>query len=312
MPLPFALNHVNVWLLEDEDGWTLVDAGISNERTKSLWEGVFTSALGNRPVSRMIVTHYHPDHMGLAGWMVERWAARFEAPRTEWLLARLLTVEANATMAGGMTDYYRQAGADAELLERLKNRGHSYARNVSRVPASYERLQEGSIIRIGGRDWRVMVGPGHAPEMACLYSAEAGVLIAADHILPTITPNVSVTYAEPEADPLTDFVQSFPRFRELPDDTLVLPSHGRPFYGLHRRLDELLDHHHERLDLAWEQCAEPKSVVEMTGVLFKRELDTHQMAFAIGEALAHLNNLKHAGRVAAEQGADGVIRYRRT
>lgn len=308
LPLPFQLNHINVWLLDDRmpDGrpaWTLIDTGVASNLTRGLWERVAAEFLGDRPVRRVIVTHFHPDHIGLADWLCRRFDAPLHMTRTEWLLARMLSVDGSEEIAEAGRRFYTAMGLDAPMLAALTARGNAYARGVPVVPATFERLVDGGALRIGERDWTIITSGGHSPEHACLYSgtdeADGGpVLIAGDMVLPRISPNVSVWPAEPFSDPLAEFLGGLGRLRELPAQTLVLPSHGQLFSDLHGRIDELRHHHEERLAEAEADCADGgRTVADITRAMFKRPLDTHQMAFAAGEALAHLNRLVHQGRL---------------
>ncbi len=309
MPLPFALDHINLWLLEDGPGWTIVDAGYAMAETMARWERVFAERLGGLPVTRIIATHHHPDHIGLAGWLTERWQVPLWATEKEWLYARLLTQNGDdsAMLRRG---FARRAGLDEAASEIFGEHHRGYRRGVPSVPASFERLADGSVVEIGGREWRVIVGEGHSPELACLYCAETRVLIAGDQVLPKISPNVSVQAHEPDGDPLSRFLRSLDRLRgAVPPETLVLPSHNLPFFGLHARIDALAAHHRARCDDVLAACASPQSATELLPVLFRRPLDRHQMAFALGEALAHLRYLRNQGALACMPGADGVDRF---
>lgn len=304
LPLPFQLNHINVWLLSDRmpDGrpaWTLIDTGVASGLTRGLWERVATDFLGDAPVRRVIVTHFHPDHIGLADWLCRRFDAPLHMTRTEWLLARMLCLDASEAIADAGRRFYGAMGLDAQTLTALSARGNAYSRGVPVVPALFERMSDGDMLRIGDRDWRIITSGGHSPEHACLYSADGGnVLIAGDMVLPRISPNVSVWPAEPFADPLAEFLHGLARLRELPTDTVVLPSHGPVFEDLRGRIDELLRHHAERLNEAEADCADGgRTVAQITATMFKRPLDTHQLTFAAGEALAHLNHLVATGRI---------------
>jgi glyoxylase-like metal-dependent hydrolase (beta-lactamase superfamily II) len=313
MPLPMVgLDHINLWLLADGEGWTLVDCGLHNTRIRELWEVIFEQALAGRPITRIITTHFHPDHLGLAGWLVERWGAELWMTRTEWLFGRMLSLDAQHAPPQSVVDFYYRAGFGEEALERIRSGGYGhYRKGVTPIPESYRRIRDGEAIEIGGRAWRVVVGRGHAPEHACLYCRELGVMISGDQILPKITPHIGVYPGEPEADPLEEYLESLPRFREIPEGTLVLPSHKDPFVGLHRRLQELIEHHEQRLDRVLGACAEPLTVLETLPHLFNRELDPFMTVMATGESLAHLNYLLEQGRMVREYGADGIYRYRR-
>jgi glyoxylase-like metal-dependent hydrolase (beta-lactamase superfamily II) len=312
MPLPFALDHINIWLLEDDAGWTIVDTGIGSNRTREYWERIFAEALGAKPVIRVIATHFHPDHVGLASWLVERWGAEFCSSLTEWLFGRALSQEDPESMVRTALAFYRRAGLDEASLAVMAERGNAYARGVAAFPPVLRRLRAGDKLPIGGTEWQVIIGGGHTPEHVCLYSAGSGILIAGDQVLPRISPNISVWPSEPDADPLQDFLASLDQLRAVPDDTLVLPSHDTPFLGLHDRLDELTAHHQERLRETLDACETPRSVAEVTRIMFRRPLDPHQLIFAVGEALAHLNHLLYRGHLSRKTDQKGVLIFSRT
>jgi glyoxylase-like metal-dependent hydrolase (beta-lactamase superfamily II) len=311
LPLPFALDHVNVWLLADGDGWTLVDTGHDDEATRAAWERIEADVLGGRPVRRVIATHHHPDHLGLSGWMARRWRVELWTTRTEWLYARAFSLRPLSEIRAATREYYRRAGLPTSHLAALVECCRSYPESVS-VPPSFRRLHAGEELRVGDVRWRVVVGGGHAPEHACLLAPEQGLFISGDQVLPHITPNVSIWPIEPEEDPLSEFLRTLDALRALPGDPLVLPSHGAPFSGLGRRCLELAVHHQARLDAVLAACDRPCTAFEVMGVLFDRRLDPHQTTFAIGEALAHLNHLAAAGQVRRERRARGADRWVRT
>jgi glyoxylase-like metal-dependent hydrolase (beta-lactamase superfamily II) len=312
MPLPFALDHINLWLIEDGDGWTIVDTGYAMAETMALWELIFAGRLGGRPVTRIVVTHHHPDHIGLAGWLCERWQVPLWTTEKEWLFARVLT--GNSDDAAVLRRAFaRRAGLDAAASEIFAEHHRGYRRGVPSVPASFERLSDGSEVEIGGRVWRVIVGEGHSPELACLYCAETGVLISGDQVLPKISPNVSVHAHEPNDNPLARFLRSLDKLHAaVPPETLVLPSHNLPFFGLHARIDALAAHHQARCEEVVAACDGRRSAKELLPVLFQRPLDRHQTAFALGEALAHLHYLEARSELVRMPGEDGVARFIRT
>jgi glyoxylase-like metal-dependent hydrolase (beta-lactamase superfamily II) len=311
MPLPFALDHINLWLLEDGPGWTIVDTGYAMPETKEAWERIFAEHLGGRPVTRIIVTHFHPDHIGLAGWVAERWRVRLWITEKEWLYARVMS-RGSEDFVKLRRDFARRAGLDAAASELFGEREKGYRRGVPSVPPAFRRIADGAVIEIGGRDWRVVVGEGHAPELACLYCAETGVLIAGDQVLPRISPNVSVHPHEPDGDPLAQYLASLAKLRAAaPSGILVLPSHNLPFYGLHARIDELTAHHGMRCEELLAALSRPQSAVDVLPVLFRRPLDSHQTAFALGEALAHLHYLERQRALDRLPGPDGVDRFLR-
>jgi glyoxylase-like metal-dependent hydrolase (beta-lactamase superfamily II) len=311
MPLPFALDHINLWVLDDGDGVVLVDTGLGNDATKALWEEIFAGPLKGVKVNRLIATHFHPDHMGLAGWLCERLDVDLTAMMREWLFGRMLWLEDSADFVDNQLRYYTRIGLDAEQLEGVRERRNTYRSRIGVIPVRVVGIRHGDELTIDGRSWRVIEGGGHSPEHACLYCEEAGLLISGDQVLPRISPIVGVWPQQPESEPLSLFLDALDRLRHLPADTLVLPSHGLPFKGLHTRIDDLNAHHAERLDRTLEACTAPATAVEVLKVLFKRPLDAHQLGFATGETLAHLHHLMRKGSVVRTLEADGVWRYRR-
>jgi glyoxylase-like metal-dependent hydrolase (beta-lactamase superfamily II) len=313
MPLPFALDHINLWLLADGDGMTLVDCGYGDRATRALWEGHFATTLESRPIRRIIATHYHPDHLGNAAWLSQRFAdAPVAMTSSEYLTAHTVADGSGGHTMRATVELFRRHGMAGPDLAALEARGNRYRRAVPELPESFIRLQEGSTRRAAGTSWRVIEGFGHSPEHASLYSAERGVLIAGDMLLPKISTNVSVGPAEPEADPLALFLRSLSAFEALPADTLVLPSHGLPFRGIPLRVAQLRAHHAARLselEDAIDASEAPPSAAELVPVLFRRELDVHQRYFAMGEAIAHLNHLWHAARLDRRAAADGTLRF---
>jgi glyoxylase-like metal-dependent hydrolase (beta-lactamase superfamily II) len=310
MPLPFALDHINLWLIADEEGWTAVDTGYATDAARALWRRICGERLGGRPIRRIVVTHYHPDHIGLAHWLAEQCAAPLWMTEKEWRQARALSGPGDH--APLYRAFARRAGLDAAAGALFAARHDAYRRGVPAVPARFHRLADGMSLAIGGRCWRVIVGEGHAPELACLYCPESGVLIAGDQILPQISPNISLTPHEPDGDPLARYLASLDKLRRaVPPDVLVLPSHNLPFYGLHRRIDALARHHAARCAQILAICGQPKSAAELVPLLFRRPLDRHQVGFALGEALAHLHYLAARGEIERVPGADGVDRFLR-
>ncbi len=312
MPLPFKLDHINLWLLEDGDGWTIVDTGICRDEVKEAWEKLFSGIMANRPVKRVVVTHFHPDHAGLAGWLTERFDAPLVMPLTEWTFGRMLSLDEQDRTLDAFKSFYHRAGFTPEMMESVARRAGGYKNIVSPIPAAFQRISDGDNIQVGERRWRMIVGRGHSPEHACLYCDEADVLISGDQVLPKISPNVSVWPQEPEGRPLGLFIDTIARLRkEVSGDPLVLPSHNWPFKGCHARLDDLDAHHVERLDETVEALHEPSTGVEVLYRLFKRELDEHQTFFAIGETLAHLHHLLEDGRAVRNRRDDGVDIFKR-
>jgi glyoxylase-like metal-dependent hydrolase (beta-lactamase superfamily II) len=315
MQLPFALDHINLWLLRDETdqgarGWTVIDCGIANEATRGSWETLFASALDGLPIVRVIATHCHPDHVGLADWLCTRWNAPLWMTAGEYGFARMMSASLPGVDGTAMLPHFQQHGlTDPAVMEQLQGRKSYYPTLVPAVPSMYRRMQDGQRFRIGRHEWRVITGFGHAPEHASLYCADLKLLISGDMVLPRISTNVSVFAIEPEANPVQQYLDSLETYRDLPDDTLVLPSHGKPFRGLHTRIGQLLDHHRERLAEVVTACATPQSAADIVPVMFRRPLDAHQLTFAMGEALAHLHKLWFDGVLRRNVGSDGIIRF---
>ena len=311
MPLPFALDHINLWILEDGDGFTLVDTGYGVPATWDLWEKHFAGILAGKRVKNVVVTHYHPDHIGSAAWLVERTGAPFWMTAAEYLSAHAAREDFGGFDPQNSIDLFVSNGLPPEAVPERTRKGKGYSRGVPSIPKRYRRMMHGDTLCIGGRDWEVITVFGHAPEHAALWCASLGVLISGDQVLPRITSNVAVWGNQPESNPLKLFLDSLGRFSHLPADALVLPSHDRVFLGLHKRIAELHDHHARRLERLLEGCATPITAFEALPFLFKRKLDDHQMVFAMGEAIAHLHYLHAKGEIVRETDGAGVRRYRR-
>ena len=309
MPLPFALDHINLWLIEDGPGWTIVDTGIGNEPTREHWRAVFASALQGKPVTRVIVTHFHPDHIGCAAWLSREWGVPVWMTQGEFLTAQAVATQLPGFDVAAMLAQFKQHGLSDAHQEKFRARGNAYSKVAPELPPHFTRILPHDVITIGGHAWQVMPGFGHSPEHASLHCAALGVLISGDMLLPRISTNVSVPAATPDANVLKWFLDSIGAYRTLPADTLVLPSHGRPFIGAHARVAELEQHHAARCTDIVAACTTPQSAADLLPVLFKRDLDTHQLMFAMGEAIAHLNFLHHDGRVTCTLADDGIMQY---
>lgn len=322
MPLPFALDHINVWLLRDEldgrQGWTLVDCGIARDELRAQWQEIFNHVLDGLPILRVIVTHMHPDHVGLAHWLCERWQAPLWMSMTDYVTARLWSMPSGSDRQGSgpsgeaaARHFARHGLQDPDAQQQIRDRHGYYSGLVPDMPRSFRRLMHGDVLSIGGRDWRVITGYGHAPEHVSLSCPALGVLISGDMVLPRISTNISVFDYEPEANPLPLYLNSLKAYDGLDRETLVLPSHGRPFRGLHERVAQQHAHHAERLGEVLAACGEPTSAYEILPVLFHRKLDMHQLGFAMGEAIAHLHALYFDGRLRRHIDAQGVYRFQR-
>ncbi|WP_310384753.1 MBL fold metallo-hydrolase [Roseateles sp.] len=316
MGLPFALDHINLWLLRDQvdgqDGWAIVDCGVANDGTKANWEQVFAEHLDGLPVLRVFVTHFHPDHMGLAAWLTDKWQCRLSISATDFNLARLASGSTVGMGGVAAAAFFASHGlTDEDSLAKIRGRASYYPSMVPAVPSSYRRLMDGMRLKIGAHEWVCHTGYGHAPEHISLHCPGRGLLISGDMVLPRISTNVSVVDVEPEADPLTLYLASLERMLALPPATLVLPSHGKPFIGLHARVDQLREHHAERLDEVLQACAaKPCHAAELLELMFKRKLDLHQTTFAMGESVAHLNALWLSGRLHRHLDSDGIYRFK--
>ena len=315
MPLPFALDHINLWLLRDDfdgEGWTLIDCGISSDETRALWIRLFENGLDGLPIRRLLCTHTHPDHVGSAHWLQQRFGAPLWMTMGEYGLGRVLSSSLPGADSDAAAEHFRRHGiAPGPQLDAIRVRGGDhFARLVPSMPTTFRRIREGERIGIGGRLWRVIIGLGHSPEHAALYCEADALMLSGDMVLPRISTNVSVWELEPESNPVDWFLESLGRFEICREDTLVLPSHGRPFRGLHTRLAQLRAHHLERLEVVLAACGQaPHTAAQMVPVMFERRFDTHQLTFALGEALAHLHSLWYAGRVRRLIDDEGVIRF---
>jgi glyoxylase-like metal-dependent hydrolase (beta-lactamase superfamily II) len=298
MPLPFALDHINLWLCADGDGWVQIDTGLGDAATRALWQEHFGASFKGRPLHRIIATHYHPDHLGNAAWLASRWQCPVMMSEAEYLTAHAVADERAGYGIEATCELFRAHGLAPEHVAALAARGNAYARGVPERPLGHERLLAGDEIAIGRHRWRVIAGHGHSPEHASLYCPDLSVLISGDMLLPKISTNVSVWPIEAEGDPLRRFLASLERFEALPPQTLVLPSHGLPFTGIPARVSALREHHEARLrELEVAAAGVPVTAAAVLPVLFRRELDPQQRFFAMGEAIAHLNHLWHAGRL---------------
>ena len=307
MPLPFALSHINLWLLDDGDGHAIVDTGVNTKESREIWR----RQLNDTRVSRVLVTHLHPDHAGCAGWLSETYDAGLWMTREEYLLCRVLTADTGRAAPSAGVSFYRAAGFPDDALDRYRELFGMFGKFVAELPEAYTRLRDGQTIHIGSREWEVIVGRGHSPEHACLACHADGLLISGDQVLPTISSNVSVFPTEPLADPLDDWLTSLHMLKDrVASDTLVLPSHGRPFRGVRQRLDALIAEHEQALDALADRLKTPQRAVDVFPALFKTEIKRGNLIMATGESIAHLNYLIGRGIVERERDADQVDWYR--
>jgi glyoxylase-like metal-dependent hydrolase (beta-lactamase superfamily II) len=310
LPLPMALDHVNVYALDDGDSWTVIDTGFASKRSRAIWEKLLAGPLGGKPVSRVIVTHHHPDHVGLAGWFIAQ-GATLLMPRTGWLMARMLTLDVQETPSPEALAFYKRAGMDpAELARRTTERPFNFADCVTPLPLGFTRLVDGGTVTMGRRTWDIYMGNGHAPEHATFWSRDDNLIIGGDQLLPSISANLGVYPTEPEADPVADWLQSCQGFLPLARaDHLVLGGHKLPFSGLPLRLVQMIENHNGALARLADHIAHPRTAGECFLPLFKRQIGTAEYGLALVESVAHLNHLHQTGRATRRLREDGAWEF---
>ena len=313
LPLPMALDHVNVYALDEGDSWTVIDTGFSSRRGRAIWQKLLDGPLGGKPVSRVIVTHHHPDHVGLAGWFQSEHQAELWTSRTAWLFSRMLQLDEQAVPAQETLRFYKSAGMDEEIFNQRKaERPFNFADVVYPMPLGFKRIKQDDVIRVGGRDWDVHIGNGHAPEHITLWSRDDNLVISGDQILPSISSNIGVYATEPEADPVADWLEACERLSAFAtEDQLVLGGHKLPFTGLPTRMRQLIDNHHGALDRLVGHLDTPKTAGECFPPLFKRSIGGGEYGLALVEAIAHLNHLYHLGTVSRTRRDDGAWLWHR-
>ncbi len=311
LPLPMALDHVNVYALDDGDGWTVIDTGFASKRSRAIWNALLDGPLAGKPVTRLIVTHHHPDHVGLAGWFITK-GADLHMPRTGWLMARMLTMDLQERATSETLEFYKRAGMDSTEFEKRKtDRPFNFADCVVPLPVGYARLKEGETITMGGRIWDIRMGDGHAPEHATFWSRDDNLVIGGDQLLPSISANLGVYPTEPEADPVTDWIASCERLAPFArDDQLVLGGHKLPFTGLPLRISQMIENHHGALARLLDHLTEPRAAGECFAPLFKRSIGSGEYGLALVEAVAHLNHLHQTGKAERELTDQGAWVYR--
>lgn len=308
LPLPMALNHINIYALDDGDSWTVIDTGLNTGKSRAIWQQMLDGPLAGKPVGRVIVTHHHPDHIGLAGWFQTEQGAQLWTTRTAWLYARMLVLDEQSEPDPQTQAFWRSAGMDKAVFDqRMADRPFNFADTVAPLPLGYHRLQQDDVIQMGGRRWQVHIGHGHAPEQATFFSLDDNLVLGADQLLPSISPNLGVYPTEPDADPVTDWLESCARFGKIARaDHLVLPGHKLPFTGLPTRLRQLIDNHHGALKRLEARLKDPATACDCFMALFKREITGGEYGLAMVEAVAHLNHLLQAGRVKRWRRDDGA------
>lgn len=301
LPLPYVFDHINLYLFEERDGWAVWDTGIGNDECRAIWQSVLQSHLGGR-LTRIIGSHFHPDHVGLAGWLHDRCGAPLHMTAGEYLLGRMQQAETGPAATAAEQENYRRLGLPAQEIAEIPSRASEYSGLTARLPAQFERLKEGQMLDLGGRSWQVLTGSGHTTELVMLWCAADGILLSSDQVLPTIAPGVGISATEPNGNPLDDYLTSLDRLRQqIPEDVLVLPSHYLPFYGLHQRIYELEQHHRARAELIAGRCAASGALTaaDVTKTLFRRKLCPAPFSYAAEATMAHLHHLVAADRITA-------------
>lgn len=297
MPLPFRLNHINLWLLLGDDGWTAIDTGCDTPRNREAWEHYQANVMGGAPLTRLIATHGHVDHIGLAGWLSGRFGCPYHASFGEWIWSRLGHLRDVPEAEPALAAFLHRHGVPEDTAARMAKGRQGFMDLATDLPGVIRELRDGARITFGGRDWQVIMTRGHTYEHAAFYCEADGILIAGDHLLPRISPVIAVFEMVPEADPLGDYLASFAQFAHIPDDVLVLPSHGLPYRGLHRRIAQLRAHHRDRLAATEGLLDNPLTAYALSRELFSHIQGDDDRAFALGETLAHINHLCALGQV---------------
>lgn len=315
MPLPFALDHINLWALSDGGGWAVVDTGIRSAQVRTAWMALLAPSgpLAGRPISRVFATHMHPDHVGMAGWLTRRFDSSLWMTRDEYLSCRVMHADTGREAPTDGVRFYQKAGWSETEVDEYRTRFGDFGKMIHPLPDSFVRLTDGQTVQIGNQVWEVVVGTGHSPEHACFYSRELDLLISGDQVLPRISSNTSVYPTEPQANPLQGWFDSIDRLlQRVPDSALVLPAHNEPFHGLHTRLEQLRASTLKGTDRVRQQLSQPLTTIELVRALYRSSVVAEQMHLnlATGETLAHLNYLSERGEITATEGEDGAVRYR--
>ncbi|MCP5072376.1 MAG: MBL fold metallo-hydrolase [Rhodobacteraceae bacterium] len=313
LPLPMKLDHVNVYALRDNDGWCIVDTGFHSKRSERIWQTLLDGPLQGKPINRVLATHHHPDHIGMAGWFQSEHGAELWTTRTAWLFSRMLTLDVQEVWPEETIAFFRRAGMAEEVLQkRLADRPYNFADVVYPMPLGFRRIKQGNVLEIADRTWDVHIGNGHSPEHATLWSRDDGLVLAGDQIIPGISSNIGVYATEPDADPVSDWLEACERFRQIAgDEHFVLPGHKLPFTGLPARMTQLIENHHGALRRLLDHLEHPRTAGECFIPLFKRTLSEAEYGLALVESVAHLNHLHQQGDVSRRRNENGAWEWQR-
>ena len=313
MPLPIALNHINLWLLEGDEGWTIVDSGMATEESKTVWKNIFTNVFKTKPLEKIVITHMHLDHSGLAGWLTNEWDIEPYFTKKEFNETLKISKGMNPEQQKITLDYYKKCGYDEESQQHFIERIGYRKTLVTNLKSNFQELKDQQTPQLSDGIWKIILAEGHSPAHACLYSEQKNVFICGDVLLPRITPNVSVNPAHPDSNPLRDWLESLEKIKQsIPHDVLVLPSHGYPYQGAHRRIEAIVNNHHEKLDRIYQYIDEPKSVTELFPILFDSKINQHTLVLAVGETMSHLNYLVAENRLKKSIDEKGLYLFSRT
>ena len=309
LPMPIALDHINIYLLDDGDSWVLIDTGLADTKSIEIWTNILKKYLSKRPIQKIIGTHFHPDHVGLAGWLIERTDAEFWMTQIEWLSARQAYLTVDSGFSQVMSAFYKKANLKPDLIKIYEDIGNDYRSMVTPIPLEYERIEHSTSFKIGDRIWKPVFGSGHSPDHVSFYCEKDRIMLGGDMLLPRITPIIAVWWQEPNADPLKGYIEFLETLGSIDSDALILPAHNRPYKELQTRVTDLIFHHNERLEITYEACKNENSANSIMQKLFTRKLDPFQTRFAIGETIAHINNLIKKGTLKRRLDDDGVYFY---
>ena len=311
LPLPMKLDHVNIYVLDDGDGWTLIDTGMKSRKVQGMWQHLLDGPLRSKPVKRVVATHHHPDHIGFHGWFVEQFGAEYVSTQVAYLTARMLTLDVQDSYSPGQIDFYRRAGMRADLLaKRETERPFNFSDMVHPIPVGFTRIEEGDVIEMGSRIWDIRVDHGHAPGHASFWSRDDNLVLSGDQVIASISSNIGVYPTEPDANPLAEWMNSCGRLQEFATaDHLALPGHKLPFIGMPLRLEQLLENHHGALDRLRVDLKSSKTAGEIMLAVFKRNIGDGEYGLGLVEALAHCNYLWHAGEASRTLDQDGAYRW---